>query len=613
MVALLGATVAPAPVAAVSRVPKVAVIVGPVGTLTNMYRSLGDEAARAARAAGAQVVTVYTPNATWPAVKSAVTGASIVVYLGHGNGWPSPYRNGLYPPSQNGFGLNPVAGGDDTSHQYFGEAAVGKLKFAPNAVVILSHLCYASGNSEPGLVEGTTTQAIARVDNYAAGFIRAGAKAVVAEAYLGPAYYVKAILKARGSIESIWSASPTANGRHPIVGNSVRTQGYKYHLDPEHASSGFVRSLVSRGLTAAEVRAGASGTTGGGGVVAPPVTPSLTSAGVRFNEPSFGALPIANTGTRLTIPMAAGKVAQLPQGIQVSVRWSPVLLDGPPAPAPSQAPAVAPVPTVDPDAIARFERPNAPTRPAPQAPDIDLVVPEQNATVVQPVVARRAATGLVLRQVTYPAAPGLYRLAVTLHTPEGVAYDAATQDLLTPVFVRVGGAMAVAYGAPSVLTMNAGAEVDVPVRVLNAGSVRWDKLLEPQPAPVVVDGQATVPATTRPSFLVATWVSGDGSVVPGPLSVVLDSAVATPGKEASALLHALAPAVPGNYLLVLDVLVPGNGPLSASGAAPAIIRVTVNPTAATVTPQVTAAPAPLVTASPAPSPTPVSPAQQDNG
>ena len=50
------------------------------------------------------------------------------------------------------------------------------------------HLCYASGNSEPGLPEGSTSDAIQRVDNYAAGFLRAGAKAVVAEAGLGPAY-----------------------------------------------------------------------------------------------------------------------------------------------------------------------------------------------------------------------------------------------------------------------------------------------------------------------------------------------------------------------------------------------------------------------------------------
>ena len=54
---------------------------------------------------------IYSPNATWPAVKAALQGASLVVYMGHGNGWPSPYRDALYPPTQDGFGLNPTAGG----------------------------------------------------------------------------------------------------------------------------------------------------------------------------------------------------------------------------------------------------------------------------------------------------------------------------------------------------------------------------------------------------------------------------------------------------------------------------------------------------------------------
>ena len=166
---MLAAVGAVAPVAAAARVPRVVLVVGPVGGLTNEYRSLANAAASEAVAAGAQVTKIYSPNATWPAVKHALQGASIVVYLGHGNGWPSPYRNSLYPPTQNGFGLNPVAGADDSNHQYFGEASVDNVKLAPNAVVVLSHLCYASGNSEPGLAEGTQSMAIQRVDNYAAG------------------------------------------------------------------------------------------------------------------------------------------------------------------------------------------------------------------------------------------------------------------------------------------------------------------------------------------------------------------------------------------------------------------------------------------------------------
>jgi hypothetical protein len=143
-------------VAAAGRVPKVALIVGPAGeTITARYKALANEAATVARNAGAEVVKVYSPNATWPAVRDAIRDASIVVYLGHGNGWPSRYRSELFPPSQNGFGLNPVAGGDNSAHQYFGEATVDNVKLAKNAIVLLHHLCYASGNTAPGLPEGT--------------------------------------------------------------------------------------------------------------------------------------------------------------------------------------------------------------------------------------------------------------------------------------------------------------------------------------------------------------------------------------------------------------------------------------------------------------------------
>ena len=157
-------------------VPKVVFVVGPAGAATNGYRSQARAAAAIARKYTPDVIELYSPNATWPAVREALQGASLVVYMGHGNGWPSKYRDALYPPTQNGFGLNPKAGGGDYTHQYFGEASVGgQVKLARNAVVLLNHLCYASGNTEPGLPEGSLVQAKQRVDNYAAGFIRAGA------------------------------------------------------------------------------------------------------------------------------------------------------------------------------------------------------------------------------------------------------------------------------------------------------------------------------------------------------------------------------------------------------------------------------------------------------
>jgi hypothetical protein len=578
-VATMGTVGAAAPAAAASRVPRVAVIVGPAGDLTANYRALANQAAAAARQAGAAVSAVYSPDATWPAVARAVDGASVVVYLGHGNGWPSRYRNALYPPSQNGFGLNPVAGGDDRAHQYFGEAFVAKLRLAPNAVVVLSHLCYASGNSEPGLPEGSLDQAVQRVDNYAAGFLAAGAGAVVAEAYQGPAYYVKAILGGRGRIEDIWSASPTAN-RHPVSTASVRTPGYTLHLDPEHASSGFVRSLVSRGVTADEVRSGATGTGSGGR----PLEPSLASTGIRFGEPAFRSLPIAGTTTTLTLPLTVGRSTRIPSGAAISVRWDPILLDSPPA---------IPTVPVGPTALAGpgGSRGPLPTA-APDAPVVDLVVAEQVGTVVEPVPAAREAAGLAIT-VGYPAVPGLYRLVATLHTPAGVAYDAATQALLTPVLVRVGGPMAVAYGAPSALSMIAGSQADAAVRVLNAGAGRWDRVVSVAPSRVAGEAGAARHTASVPAHLVATWVSTAGRSLPAPVIVQLDEAVSRPGGSAAATLHLLAPTTPGGYLVLLDVVTPASGALSAQGSAPALISVGV-----TEVPSQSARPGPTAPAQP---------------
>src|SRR4029079_8700160 len=66
-----------APAGAAVTPQKVVIIVGPTGALTDNYRSKGDSIALTAAAAGATVVKVYSPNATWANVKAAVNGANI--------------------------------------------------------------------------------------------------------------------------------------------------------------------------------------------------------------------------------------------------------------------------------------------------------------------------------------------------------------------------------------------------------------------------------------------------------------------------------------------------------------------------------------------------------
>lgn len=84
-----GLSFTPKPAAAASK--KVVIVVGPVGSMTGYFKDVGDGVAAVARSYGASVTKIYTPYATWSRVKNAVQGANVLVYIGHGNGWPSPY------------------------------------------------------------------------------------------------------------------------------------------------------------------------------------------------------------------------------------------------------------------------------------------------------------------------------------------------------------------------------------------------------------------------------------------------------------------------------------------------------------------------------------------
>jgi flagellar hook assembly protein FlgD len=224
--------------------PKVVIIVGPVGSSTAYYKSDGDAAYAEARKYTSNVVKVYTPNATWSAARKALQGASVVIYMGHGNGFPSPYRTTPWPYSQNGLGLNPKAGGDNTTTQYYGEYYLShEVVLAPNAIVMLNHLCYASGNSESGKPNPTLNQARQRVDNMAAGWLSTGARAVVAEAHYPPAWYVRQLFTTHKTVDRIFRDSPSFNG-NAFSFASTRTPGATAEMDPDGKPGGYWRSAT---------------------------------------------------------------------------------------------------------------------------------------------------------------------------------------------------------------------------------------------------------------------------------------------------------------------------------------------------------------------------------
>jgi len=205
---------------------KVVIIVGPTGSLTQDYRETGNDIARAAAAANADVVKVYSPRATWSRVRNAVAGANVVVYLGHGNGYPNPYSSGTeYTDRANGWGLNRTTQGGDsdnwsTKMVYCGEKALlgtltdadgdaqwrfcgGKngtdgISPAANWVMVYNKACYAPGASEGWDTRATQSVALQHVRNYSYPPLQAGAGAYFAtDMYQGGQQLVDLVLRHR--------------------------------------------------------------------------------------------------------------------------------------------------------------------------------------------------------------------------------------------------------------------------------------------------------------------------------------------------------------------------------------------------------------------------------
>ena len=105
---------------------------------------------------------------------------------------------------------------------------------------------------------GLARHARLRVDNFAAGFIRAGAAAVMADAYASPTAYLASILGGGRSIDPSGAAPPRPTATPSR--SKPAEPGYIAQMDPEQPTSGFTRSIVMRaGLTPANVRAAPRG------------------------------------------------------------------------------------------------------------------------------------------------------------------------------------------------------------------------------------------------------------------------------------------------------------------------------------------------------------------
>jgi hypothetical protein len=233
---------------------KVVIVVGPAGSATSKYRSIGDSLASQARSYGATVYKLYSPYATWSRVRNYSQGANILIYLGHGNGWPSPY--GPYQPyTKDGMGLNASYGNGNSNVKYWGEYYISRyINLAPDAVVILNHLCYASGNNEWGQGYPTRSTAIKRVDNYGAGFLRANARAVFADGTASVSYILYGLFKTNRTILDIFYSSPSSAYTYRFSFSSNRTSWARAAMDPSSPGHYYHSVIGSLYMTASTWR-----------------------------------------------------------------------------------------------------------------------------------------------------------------------------------------------------------------------------------------------------------------------------------------------------------------------------------------------------------------------
>jgi S-layer homology domain len=208
--------------------PKVAILVGPTEITDSHYRPSAERIADTASAAGATVDLRYC--ATPAEAKAATNGASIIVYLGHGTGFPNPYSDVEFTQWVNGWGLRDPGksqgwadgdGCDNDILRYYGEDyltgrlsgygwSAGPITPAANFVMVYSNACYAPGAGEQRPAPDEAV-AVARVANYSTPILALGGTYFATD--LGSRDLVDLILRNRGA--NFGSIFEMGNGFRP--------------------------------------------------------------------------------------------------------------------------------------------------------------------------------------------------------------------------------------------------------------------------------------------------------------------------------------------------------------------------------------------------------------
>ena len=286
-----------------------------------------------------------------------------------------------------------------------------------------------------------------RVDNFAAGFIKAGAAAVVAEAYASPNHMVRTVLAGQRSIEAAWRGAPTANGTTPSRSRARAATGTWRRWIPSGPTPGSRARSSSRRAwlrrTSCATRAAAHWVPPPRSQPRPPrpLVPTLAGTGIEIGVPSFQGSTAAGGKINYRIPFKIADRDKLPKKLQASARWD--LIEA----------AV--------DLAPRRRRKRTGPRPrGRRRRTSDSITAERIGDVIAP-AKLKIGQGQMAVHVATPAAPGRYRLTVTLHDEDGVAYDPVTQAQVPSLIFRVTGDLDAGFDAPAALDLAPGATADL--------------------------------------------------------------------------------------------------------------------------------------------------------
>ena len=232
---------------------KAVIVAGPVHSQTEKFKGYAKAIANAAEARGMETIRIFHPWAPARKVKELAQGADLFVYVGHGNGWPSPYGP-FQEDTKNGLGLDPLDKDKRGPNNVVYKGANWlreNVQLAPNAVVILSHLSYASGNASSGDPIPSRNVAVQRVDNFANGFLSIGARVVWALGWQPGADIVDALHTEDSTMDAVFMTRyrDPVNPRNGWIGHkpgyydSQRIPGARIHIDP-HPTEGYLRGVT---------------------------------------------------------------------------------------------------------------------------------------------------------------------------------------------------------------------------------------------------------------------------------------------------------------------------------------------------------------------------------